>query len=117
MGVDATMLGPGSSSTPAGVANFARLVGFHSGMTHHVCSPNRLFTRSGTPPWKSLINCPLATDERVSLITAIFSDRNETDVVKRLRGDYAQSFVDVVDEVLSPLFHLRSMGSLTHPAG
>jgi len=47
-----------------------------------------------------LIDRPLATDQRISLITAIFSDHDETEAVKRLSGDDAQSFVDVIDEVL-----------------
>ena len=69
-----------------------------------------------------MIDCPLTTDERVSLITAIFSDRNEIDVVKRLRGDDAQSFVDVMDEVL-PLSFIseerahRAELKLSRPAG
>ena len=34
------------------------------------------------------------------MITAIFSDRDEVEIVKDLRGDDAQSFVNVIDEVL-----------------
>ena len=49
--------------------------------------------------WKRLINRPLSADERISLITTIFSDRNETEAVSHLCGDDAQSFVDVIDEV------------------
>jgi hypothetical protein len=56
--------------------------------------------RSGTPIWKRLVDCPLKSDERISLITDIFSDRDETEIVKRLRRDDAQSFVDVVDQVI-----------------
>ena len=56
------------------------------------------------PAWKRLIIRPLVANERVSLITYIFSDRDETEAVKRLRGDDAQSFVDVVDEVLPHSF-------------
>ncbi|KAF9642010.1 kinase-like protein [Thelephora ganbajun] len=55
------------------------------------------------PVWKPLINCPLTMDERISLITAIFSDRKETEAVKRLRGGDTQSFVDVIDEALGTL--------------
>ena len=48
-----------------------------------------------------LINGPLATDERIFLITGILSDDNRTEAVKRLCGDGAQSvIVDVKDEVL-----------------
>ena len=41
---------------------------------------------------------------RVSLITAIFSDRNETDAIKRLCGNDAQLVIDAIDEVLVHLF-------------
>ena len=53
--------------------------------------------------WKRLIDCPLGTNERISLITDIFSDRNEIEVAKCLRGDDAQAFIDVVNEVLCQL--------------
>lgn len=52
------------------------------------------------PAWKRLINRFLTKDERVPLIETIFSDRDEIEVVKCLRGNSAQSFVDVMDEVL-----------------
>ena len=58
------------------------------------------------PAWKHLINRPLPPDQRISLITAIFSESNEADVVN-LDGDDAQAFVDVLDEVRSPSFTLE----------
>ena len=64
-----------------------------------MCWPDRFLARRGTPAWKCLISCPRAIDERISLITAIFSNPDETEAVKRLSGDDAQSFIDVVDEV------------------
>ena len=78
-----------------------RLVSFDSCTTHvdPYSSPNR----SGIPAWERLIGCPLCLDERVSLITGIFSDRDETEVVERLQGDNAQAFVNTVDEVLSTI--------------
>ena len=54
---------------------------------------------SGTPAWKRLIDHLLAPDEQISLITDIFSDRDETEIVKHLRGEDAQSFVDLIDQV------------------
>ena len=42
----------------------------------------------------------LTTAERISLVTDLFSNRDETKAVECLSGDDAQSFVDVVDEVL-----------------
>ena len=51
------------------------------------------------PLWKNLVNRPLAPDECISLIENIFSDHHETEAVKRLRGEDAQSFVDKTEEV------------------
>ena len=63
--------------------------------------------RSGIPTWKWLITHPFLMHERIALITSIFSDRNEVEVVGHLSGDDAQAFVDVIDEasiqMLSPL--------------
>lgn len=56
-----------------------------------------------------MIDSP-TSDERISLITDIFSDRHETEVAKFLSGDDAQSFVDVVVEVLFLLFRLEEQG-------
>ena len=47
-----------------------------------------------------MISRPLSADECTFHVTALLSDHNETEAVKRLRGDDAQTFVDVVDEVL-----------------
>jgi hypothetical protein len=58
-----------------------------------------------------LIDRPLASDERISLITHIFSDRDETKAIKCLCGDDAQSFVDVVDKVF-PLSFVNRSGDL-----
>ena len=44
---------------------------------------------------------PHTIDERTSLITVILSNPREIEAVRRLRGDVAQSFVDLVDRVLS----------------
>ena len=55
---------------------------------------------TGISAWKCLIDRRLTSDERVSLIRDIFSDHNDTTAVVRLRGDDAQSFVDVIDKVL-----------------
>ena len=54
--------------------------------------------------WKRLIDHPLAVAERVSLIVDLLSDRNETEAAKCLSGDDAQSFVNVVDEVIPHAF-------------
>ena len=97
MVVDTKMLGSGCSPTSTCVANFLWFVSSNpeSVLVHLTCS------RSGTPAWKRLADHSLTSDERISLITAIFFDRSEIEVVGRLRGDDAQSFVDVMDQVLS----------------
>ena len=62
--------------------------------------PDLFLTCSGVPAWKRMIELPLASDEQISLITDIFSDPDESEVVKCLRGNDAQSFVDVIEKVL-----------------
>jgi len=49
--------------------------------------------------WKRLIDSPPVTSERIPLITAIFSDDDEIEVVRGLCKDDAQAFIDIVDEV------------------
>lgn len=62
--------------------------------------PDQLLTCRNIPAWKRLIHRPLSTDNRISLIKVIFSNPHEAEEVKGLCGDYAQAFVDVVDQVL-----------------
>ena len=96
MGIDATVLGSRTSLASTSVANFAQLVRLTLEPRIFV---GLTFSYSDIPAWKRLINRPLATDERISLITTIFSDRNETEAVSHLSEDDAQSFVDMIDEV------------------
>jgi len=56
---------------------------------------------SGDPTWKRLISRTHALHERISLITTIFSDLDQVEMVEQLSGDYAQSFIDTIDEVSS----------------
>ena len=58
-----------------------------------------------------MIDRPFATDQRIPLITTIFSDPDEAEAVKRLCGDDAQSFIDVIDEVF-PLLYLGIVSAL-----
>lgn len=55
--------------------------------------------RSEEPAWKQLINHTLATDERVSLITGIFIDRHQVEMVEHLSRSNAQRFIDMIDDV------------------
>lgn len=60
------------------------------------------FACSKPPTWKRLVNHTLTIDERVSIITSIFSDRNEVEMDEHPSGDDAQTFVDNVYEVRVP---------------
>ena len=50
--------------------------------------------------WKRSIDQPIAIDKRITLITAIFSNRSVAEAVKHLCREDVQAFVDAVDEVL-----------------
>ena len=54
---------------------------------------------SEPPPWKQLTNPTLLADERIRLMTSIFSDRHKVEVLTYLSGNDAQAFVDVIDKV------------------
>ena len=75
-------------------------------------SANQLLRYSDIPVWKYLTDSPLTTDERVSLIVDLFSDRDEIEVLKALSWSDAQSVIDVIDEVLVHS-HVRMTGPLT----
>ena len=62
-------------------------------------SANRFIRCSNIPVWKHLTDRPLTTDERVSLIADLFTDRDKIEALKALSGGDAQSFIDVIDEV------------------
>ena len=68
--------------------------------------PDRVLVCSGPPTWKRLVIRPLVTHKCIPLIAVIFSDKNEIRAVQSLRGDDAQAFIDVIDEVPPTLFHL-----------
>jgi len=101
------MLGSGSLSASASIANLVRPVSLDlSGTTDF--RPDR-FAGYRISVWKRSIDRPIAIDKRISLITAIFSCRRVAEAVKCLRRDDAQAFVDVVDEVLP---HSSTQGKL-----
>ncbi|KAF9643686.1 kinase-like protein [Thelephora ganbajun] len=62
-----------------------------------------LLTPADSQAWKQLISHTLSTSERISLITSIFSDRNEVEVLRNLSGNDAQALINVIDEVLDSL--------------
>jgi len=65
--------------------------------------PNCFLARSNCPAWKWLASDTLASYERISLITMIFSDRDQIKTVRNLSGDDAQTFIDKIDEVILPI--------------
>ena len=48
-----------------------------------------------------MISYSLSVEARIRLITSIFSDRDEVEVVGRLSGDDAQTFIEAIDKVNS----------------
>ena len=75
-------------------------------------SADRLLRYSDIPVWKHLTDGPLTTDERISLIADLFSDRDAVGTHRALSESDAQSVVDVMDEVLVHS-RVRMTGSLT----
>ena len=53
------------------------------------------------PCWKRLIHSPLTSRERISLITTVFSNRDEVEAIRRLSREDAQTFVDAIYGVRS----------------
>ena len=49
--------------------------------------------------------------ERISLISTVFSDHDEGEMVRNLSGDDAQNFVNMIDEVSTAYFHHRGQVS------
>jgi hypothetical protein len=70
-------------------------------------------TESQTTFERLLIGNTLSTRDRISLITTIFSDHDQVEMVGNLCGDDAQSFIDVIDEVSVCTPHLWGTGWLT----
>lgn len=64
-----------------------------------VYPPTWLIVCSNPPVWKKLIADTLLPNERIPLITSIFSDRDEREAFLYLPIDDAQAFIDVVDAV------------------
>ena len=60
---------------------------------------DRSLTCSKQQIWKQLIGHVPAKRERISLITAIFSDHLQVEMAEQLSGDDAQTFIDRVDGV------------------
>ena len=61
-----------------------------------------------TPAFQHLISRAFKPEELSFLIKAVFSSEDQAEVVRSLSED-AQTFVDVVDKVRSPLFRHREI--------
>lgn len=62
---------------------------------------------SEDPGWKRLISPALVMDERISLITMIFSDNNQAEMAEHLSGDNMQMFINQIDEASPAQSHVR----------
>ena len=65
----------------------------------YIRQPDWFLVYSEVTAWKRLISHTLTVEERISLITTIFSDDNQVETVGQLSGSDAQTFVDTIDEV------------------
>lgn len=68
------------------------------GRTHNPPNPS-VVINSQEQAWQRLINRAIPHDELPSLIEAIFSDGNATEVTDHVRESDAQTFIDAIDEV------------------
>ena len=59
-----------------------------------------------------MVRRAFALDELPSLIEVIFSSEDESDTIRRLLGDDAQAFVDVIDEACSTSARSREPASI-----
>ena len=66
--------------------------------THEVLSSSKP-VKSDTPAWERLIRHTLLPHEIISLIEAIFTSKEEVKMLSDLRGDDAQTFINVIHEV------------------
>jgi len=100
--IDATLLGPRTSlasGSLGSLANSPHPVRFSFILTTIRRQLDCSLMFSEVPAWKRLISHPLAAHERISLINTIFLDNNQVEMVGRLQGEDAQTFIDIIDEV------------------
>lgn len=58
--------------------------------------------------WRRLVSCAVPQDELLALIETIFLDDEATEMINRLRGGDAQTFIDVMDGVRYHSFFPRN---------
>ena len=71
----------------------------HSFQKSYFREINYPLAHSENPAWKQLISDTVTADQRISLITMIFSDHNQAEMIGHLSGDDAQSLIGVTNEV------------------
>jgi len=72
-------------------------------------SDHPFFLNPNAPACERLIRRAFALHELPSLIEAISSGEDESDTIRCLRGDDAQTFIDVIDEARSTLPSTRDI--------
>lgn len=100
METDATLLAPRPSRAPRSFRSLGSAphsVG--SSFKHPIRLLDGPLAYSEDPAWKLLISHTPAKEERISLITAIFLDDDQAQMVEHLSGNDAQAFIDVIGGV------------------
>lgn len=110
-----------TSATPFGSGGTAATPVVHSGLSSvpfslifHVTLivPWFFFLNFDTLACERLIERAFAPEELRSLIEVVLSSGDEGDLVRRLRGDDAQNFINMIDEVRSPFACRRKIRSI-----
>jgi hypothetical protein len=70
---------------------------------------------SGVSACKRLISHDYSPHETISLIEAVFKSKDEINMIGYLRGDDAQTFIDVIHEVCLPPFVSLAQSDYLHP--
>ena len=73
----------------------------------YAASASPTLAGSNEPAWKRLAGRAFLPHELISLIEAALMSQDEVKTIGNLCGDGAQSFIDVIHEVPSPLLHFR----------
>ena len=84
--------------TQGGVSSTLLLLIFVSILT----APTFFFLNVHTLACQRLIKHSFSPEELPSLIEVLFSSKDEADEIRRLCGDDAQTFIDMIDEVCPP---------------
>jgi len=78
-------------------------------------APQFLLVDLNTPACRRVIRRTFATHELPSLIEAIFSSKDENNMIRCLLRDDAQTFIDVMNEVRPAFSHLSNENDICPP--